>query len=71
MRGKLGIDNMFLGFAFLGAIIIPTYFHFRDKRKKAAIRKIREMKVAQLGELDMDELSPDFTAIDVDEYNRV
>ena len=38
MRGRLGVDNLFLGFAFLGVIIIPSYFYFRDKKKKEIIR---------------------------------
>ena len=31
LRGRLGIDNFFIGFALLGVFIIPTFFYIRLK----------------------------------------
>lgn len=65
MRGRLGMDNLFLGFAFVGALIIPLYFYFKDKKKKEALTRQRQKIVATVADVDIDDISPNFTSIDL------
>lgn len=60
MRGKLGIDNVFLAFGFLGLIAIPFYFSrkFTQRRKR--------MEELPLRSKDLDERSRDVTFFDVE-----
>ena len=30
LRGKLGIDNLFIGFGLLGILLIPGYFYIKQ-----------------------------------------
>lgn len=70
LRGKLGIDNIFLGIAILGIFVIPSYFYFKDRKVKEKIAKFRKERLEQYPDLDLDEISLDFTPMNKKEIDR-
>lgn len=67
LRGKLGIDTFIIGFSIFGCALIPTYFYFRDKKRKETMKLLRE-QYAKNG--DLDSMSLDFSTIGKEEFDR-
>jgi hypothetical protein len=51
LRGKFGLDTFVIGFSIFGCVMIPTYFYFRDREKKATMKYLRE-HYAKNGDID-------------------
>lgn len=72
ITGKLGVDTFFLIFAAVGMFAIPTYFFFKNYKVRNSLKKINEKYKLQgdAGEIDLDDMSYDFTNMRIDEIRR-
>lgn len=66
LRGRLGVDVLFLGFAVTGMFLIPSYFYFKQREHKKYISEIKKTfeKDNKNREIDIDETSLDFYVTD-------
>ena len=45
LRGRLGIDNFFIGFALFGVFLIPSFFYFWLKFANKNMDRLRMEKI--------------------------
>ena len=66
LRGKLGIDTLFLAFGITGMFLLPAYFHLKRKRHQKEITTLRSTyeKPESLQSQDIDDTSFDLYSYD-------
>lgn len=66
LRGKLGVDNLFLAFGITGMFLLPCYFYWKRQRHQKEITKLRTTYEGadKSHPPDIDDTSFDFYAFD-------
>lgn len=72
ITGKFGIDTFFLLFAAVGMFAIPAYFFTKNYKLRNKLKMVNKKKnfEDEDGDIDIDDVSYDFTNMRVDEIRK-